>query len=725
MSPAAPARRGLTLLELLLVLRRRVGLVATILLVGCGTSLGVTSLLPKIYVARTLVLFDPDRGRPGEAAGLAPGGVDSALVDSQAKILASRSLAREIVLNLGLMEDPELRAPLPSPDRLIGTLWQRLAGAPEAGAGTDPAEEPVDDPTAELVDRFLERLTVAREGRTYVIAVSFKATDPEKAARIANAVAEHYVLAQLASKLDSAQRAAAWLGERLAAAKAQHEADLAALAAFRERTAAGGPEGGGRDGERLVQLERELVAAGIERAAKEARIARLKEQIRRGEPIAPVEDLASSTLLQNLNALKAQSLRREAELKAEYGDRHPKIVDARRELAELQARIEAEQAALLREQEGLLLVARAKEQALRRELDRVKARAAEQERAEQELQTLQQRAEISRRLYESYLGQVERSAQGEAAQRPDARIISEAVPPSKPDFPRPRLVLSVSLTVSTIVALVAVYLAELAEKGFRTGEDLREGLGLAPLAVLPQLPRRGAHGPEAHIVERPAGRFAEGIRAVLPSLLRSSSGGPGRVVLVTSCLPGEGKTTLTICLGRLAAAEGSRTLLIDADLRRPRVREMLGAAPRPGLVELLRGECTLEDVLAVDAASGLVVLPGSPRLAQPTRLLGPDGLGRLLDACRRRFDLVLVDTAPLRAVADARLIAPLVDRALLIVRWGTTARELAAAALADAPELEGKLAGAVLNRVDLRKAALWERPGSRTARLALAGYYGE
>ncbi len=721
---AAPPRNELSLLELLLVLRRRAGLIATILLIGCGLSVGVLSLVPRTYVASTLVLIDPDRGRPGEAPGLAQGWVDSALVDSQVQILASRSLAREIVINLGLMDDPELLAPLPSPGRIVASLWERLAGTPEAGAGSDPREEPADDPIAERVDRFLERLTVTREGRTYAIAVNFKAADPEKAARIANAVAEHYLLAQLASKVERAERAAAWLGERLAAAKAQHEADLAALAALRERAAAGG-ERAGRDGERLLQLERELVAASLERAAKEARITRLKEQIRRGEPIAPVEDLGSSTLLQNLYALKAQSLRREAELKAEYGERHPRIVDARREIAELQARIEAEQATILREQEGLLQIARTKEQTLERELERVKARAAERERTSQELEALEQRAEISRRLYESYLGQIERSAQGEAAQRPDARVISEAVPPSAPAFPQPRLVLSVALTVSTIVALVAVYLAELAEKGFRTTEDLRAVLGLAPLATLPSLSRRTGAAPEAHLLERPNGRFAEAVRGVLASLLAGPVEARGRVVLITSCLPGEGKTTLAMCLGRLAAVEGLRTLLIDADLRRPRVRELLGPEPRPGLVELLGGECTLESVLRLDPPTGLVVLPGSARLDRPTRLLGPEGLGRLLAACRTRFDLVILDTAPLLAVADARLIAPSVDRAVLVLRWGTTARALAARALADARELDGKLTGAVLNRVDTRKAALWARPGDRAARLALAGYYGE
>ncbi len=724
MSARPPPRREPSLLDLLAALRRRLGLITLVCLLGCGLSVALLGLVPRTYLARTLVLIDPDRSRPGDPPGLAGGALDSAMVDSQAQILASRSLARDIVINLRLIEDPELRAPLPSPGRFLAAAWERLAGAPTADALTDPLDTG-EDPVGELVDRFLERLVVAREGKTYVIAIGFKSAEPDKAARIANAVAEHYLLAQLAGKVDSAQRTAAWLAERLAAARAQHEADLAALNAFRERGVASAAERGGRDSERLLQLEREQVAAVLERTAKEARIARLRELVRRGEPVAPGEDLGSSTLLQNLSALKAQSLRREAELKAEYGDRHPRIIDARREVAELEARIEAEQAALLREQEGLLQIARAREQALQRELDRVKARSAEVDRAGQELKALEQQAEISRRLYESYLGQVERSAQGEAAQRPDARVISEAVPPASPAFPRPRLVLSVALTVSLLVGLVAAYLAELADRGFRTAEDLREALGLVPLALLPRLAGRSAGPPEAHLLDRPGGRLAEGVRAVLASLLGRPATGRGRVVLVTSCLPGEGKTTLAMCLGRLAAGEGLRTLLVDADLRRPRVRELLGPEPRPGLAELLRGECTLETALRVDAPSGLVVLPGSQRAGQPTRLLGADGLGRLLAAARERFDLVLIDTAPLVAVADARLIAPLVDQAVLVVRWSDTPRDLAAATLAGARELEGKLAGAVLNRVDLRKEARYGRSGGRAARLALAGYYAD
>lgn len=731
-APPAPAERELSLLDLMHVLWRRKTLIAAIVVTGVGMTVAALAVLPRTYVARTLLLIDPDRGDQGDtASALAAQSLDTATIDSQVQLLGSRSLARDVVLGLGLKDNGELNANAPSLGIGITPYFQNLLGSAEAQVQELPLGEPSsnggdDGPKALVVDRFLERLSVGREGKTYVISIAYASQDGELAARIANGVAEYYLVGQLAQKYASARRNAERLSDRLTQAKTQQETDQEALRAFRSANIAAQADRTGREGEQLVQLNRELVDASVERQAKETKFGRIREMARRGEITAPMDEIGPSVMLSQLNALKAQAMRREAELAAQFGDKHPRIIDARREVHELGARIDMEQQAFLREYEASVQVARAREQALQRELSRIKERSAEQDGAIIQLRALEQQADLSRRLYETLLAKSEAGAPADGMQRPDARVISEAITPSSPVFPRPRLIMGVALTISLIVALIAVYLAELADRGFRTASEIQSELGLANLGMLPALRRRKEDPtPEAYVLDRPQSRLAEAVRSVLADLLVERGSGQARVVMVTSCLPGEGKTTLSLCLARLAAAEGMRTLLIDADLRHPRVHELFGPKLLPGLGELLRGEVSLDACLKLDDRTGLVVMPGSKRLSQPARLLGEEGIGRILERARSAFDLIVIDTAPLLAVADARLIAPHTDAALLVVRWQHTPRTLVQSCLASLQPIRGKLKGAVLSRVDLKRQARYGYGDTPWEQLRLAGYYAD
>lgn len=723
---AHPAERELSLLDLVHVLWRRKGLIVIIMVVGVGLTAAGLAVLPQTFVARSLVLIDPDRSsRPNEASSaLASQSLDGATIDSQVQLLASRSLARAVVSSLGLADSEELSSTSPSPALQYLMRLQQFFGRAVADEHDPPAEP--GDRLPRSIDRFLDRLSIGREGKTYVISIAYASADPQTAAQVANAVAEHYLVEQLAQKIAAAKRTSEWLTERLVQAKAQQDADQEALRAFREHNIGAQPDRTGREGEQLVQLSRELVTASVERQGKEAKFVRIRELARRGEMSTPIDEVGPSVMLTQLNALKAQALRREAELSAQFGDRHPKIIDARREVVELTSRIESEQQAFLRDFDGSVQVARAKEQALQRELDRLKQRSAEQDGAAIGLKHLEQQADLSRRLYETLLARSEAGSQVESGQRPDARVISEAIAPSSPVFPRPKLILGVALTISLIVALVAVYLAELAERGFRTAGELEGELGLRSLAMLPaQRRRKDDPPPESYVLDRPQSRLAEAVRSVLADLLVERDSGRGKVVMISSCLPGEGKTTLSLCLARLAAAEGLRTLLIDADLRHPRVHELFGPKLLAGLGEVLRGEIRIEDALRTDARTGLVVLPGSKRLSQPARLLGQEGIGAILERARASFDLVVIDTAPLLAVADARLIGLHADAAVMVVRWQATPRTLAQACLASLAPIRGKVRGAVLSRVDLRRQARYGHGETPWAQLRLAGYYND
>jgi capsular exopolysaccharide synthesis family protein len=256
-------------------------------------------------------------------------------------------------------------------------------------------------------------------------------------------------------------------------------------------------------------------------------------------------------------------------------------------------------------------------------------------------------------------------------------------------------------------------------------------LGLPTLAMVPRLDGgRGAVPPQDYVVDRPRSRYAEALRTLLAGLLRPQgetdepSGRP-RVVLVTSSLPREGKSTLVASLARIAAGEGLRVIVIDADLRRPKLHELLGFKPGPGLVEVLRREVTLADAVVKDLRVPMRLLPGSPRLTQPTRLLGPDGLGTLLTALKRSFDLVLVDSAPLAAVADPKLLGGLVDTVLFAVRYRDTRREVAATCLKGLAESGAVVAGVVLTQVDLPDQARRYAREIGAAGARLGDYYAD
>jgi capsular exopolysaccharide synthesis family protein len=430
--------------------------------------------------------------------------------------------------------------------------------------------------------------------------------------------------------------------------------------------------------------------------------------------------------LQQLHILRVETVRREAELAAQFGGRHPRLLDARRDLAELDRRIVEEHRALLRELEGEAAIARRREATLARELERLESSAGDGARTDHELRALTAEVELERRVYAALLERVE-TAGGAPVGEVAAAALARAVAPAFPDFPDPRVVLTVSLAVSLLVAGLAVYLAELRETGLHGRGEVETELGLPCLALVPRLRHgRGRPAPHDYLVERPQSRFAEALRGVLASLVAERTHGAGRVLLIASALPAEGKTTLALALGRLAALEGLKTLLIDADFRRPMVHATLGAKPLPGFPELLRGELTLADALRQDPRTPLRLLPGNRRVGQPIRLLGEAGAKPLLARLSAEFDLVILDTAPLAAVSDARLLALAADRVLMVARWQSTPRAAVAQALAAMRDLgpgAATLAGVVLNDVDLARqaAAGWADAGVGPARLA--GYY--
>jgi capsular exopolysaccharide synthesis family protein len=676
-------------IEVARILWRRAGLLLTVLAMGMAASVAATLLLPRSYVARAALLIEPRlEPSPDGSGAVVPILPDSATVDSLVQVLGSRAMVREVIDQLGLVADPELRR----------------------------------DGDGSPVDAFVARLRVTREGKSHVIAVAYRSADPARAARIVNALGERFVVDRLQQRHEASRRATRLLDERLAALKERLEASQAALAAAQR--AAGGVDDAASLPAEIAQLRKDLAVATADRASRERKLERLRQEIRDRGADAAIAD-ARSSLLEHLNALKVGLLRREADMVGQLGARHPRLIDVRAERAELQAKIRQEQQAIVELLAAELEGAEAKERALAGVLGELEARAAARARALAERATLERQVESDRRLYESQLARVRGAAELSGSLAADARVISEATPPTAASFPRPAPLLTVGFCASLLVALLAVYATEQADRRLRTPDDVRAALGLATLGLVPELGRRRGQGVPFHEwpLRRPGTCEAEAVRSVLTALGPVGPQAGGRIVLLGSAVPGEGKSSLTLALGRLAAEEGARVLVVDADLRRPSLAAMLGREAGLGLVELADGRATLDEVLLDDPLSLLRILPGSAATGPPTGLLGEGGVPAVLRALRGIFDLVLVDTAPLLPVADAARLAAHADAIVLVVRWARTPAPLVAHAQGLLGPARERVIGAVLTRVDLRRHRAWA-----TADVALAygryrGYY--
>jgi len=283
-------------------------------------------------------------------------------------------------------------------------------------------------------------------------------------------------------------------------------------------------------------------------------------------------------------------------------------------------------------------------------------------------------------------------------------MISPANPPLRPSTPGPKVFAVLGFGASGVLAVLLALLIERLSDGLRSEAQVRQVLGLARIGLVPRLGRHlkpGSH-PHKHLIERPFSAYTESIRSVFSALKVADRQEPGKLILVTSAVPGEGKTTLALSLAVSAAQAGERVLLVDLDLRRPRVLERLDRERLPGICECIAGEATLQDVIISDPDSRVDVLGTGRPTFNPTAVLQSPRFAPMLRALQS-YDRVIIDSPPVLAVSDAQLLAAAVDKVLLVVRWQKTGRELARNAASILRQAQATILGAVITQVDVKK----------------------
>jgi len=604
---------------------------------------------------------------------------DSSAVDTEVEILKSPQLAKSVVRALRLQNDPEFQ----------------------------PRKRPETDAKAidAAVERVRNHLTVSRSGLTYVMDVNFTSREPAKAAAIANTFARLYLAQQVDDKVKITQNAADWLSGQLNLMRRQVTADESAVQQFKIANNLMSSEGTTLTEQELSSYNQSLAQAKTSVAEDAARLDTARRQLAHGSTGDDVGESLNSPTIQKLREQRAEVSRRVAALRTNFQEEYPELKKARNELADYDSQIQAEIGRIISNLDAKAQVSRQRAAAVAATVGGAKGQLASNNRASVQLGELERNAQASRAVYESYLARYKETSSQVGLAEADARLVSAALTPLKPSSPNLPLNLSLGLALATAAGLAAVGVAQMAESGVGTAADVEKRFGLRYLGAIPSLhsvaKRRGL-SPTDYIVEHPLSGFSEAYRSVVASILHGGDSAV-KVVAVTSALPGEGKTTTSVCLARAAALQGHRVVVVDCDLRRRTLTRLLPHTPELGLLELLENPNLLSQAIVPDSLTSADILPlgdAPPTLAD---VFGSPAMDRLLGVLRSRYDLVVLDTPPLAPVADSRVLAQKADFTAVVARWRSTPYQAIQAALQLLSGSDVALGGMVLNQVDLQE----------------------
>ena len=644
---------------------------------------------------------------------------DPATIESEIERLNSRAFMRRVVQEMSLDKNPEFNPVLSGAldggslldifdiTRYLPSSWFRDLGDSRHVDENAGPEERLSAELESVVDRFSSRFDVQQSGRSYVIALSITSRSPRTAALIANGVADQYLLAQVESKYQASEKAIKWLGNRIEELRGQVLEAEAKIVEYRSKNNIVDTNNGSPLSLQLTQLNTQLALSQAERAEAEARLAQTKSLLINGG-VKEAAKVLTSPLLAELRIQETSLVRRLSELGAEFGDNHPRMLNIQGELQTVRSKIEDEVRRVVQDLENEVAVSKAREVELQSSLAGIQGASSTVELAQVELRDLTREAETNRELFQTFLTRFREIVEQQELQEADARIMSAADIPNKPSSPRTKLVTMIAFAGSVVLGSLIVFLLERwhSNYGFRSAEEV-QSLGLRALALVPDLSRKETNGipAEDYILERPNSAYAEALQRIRTSLFLTDTRNPPKSVLITSSVPLEGKSTIASALARQSARSGLKVILVDADLRRPRLHEVIGLPNQNGLSEVLTGRANPETAIHRDEKSGLDFLPAGFGSVSPPDLFRSSTMKILLEEMTAYYDMVIIDSPPVAAVSDSFTLSGLVDKSIYVIRWEETPRNIALAGIRQMLESGGDVAGIVLSRVDVKKHA--------------------
>ena len=699
------------------MLKHRWTIITCFLLVFVSVAIYTFTATP-IYQASAQLIIEKDN--PNILSIEEVLSVDSSGTDyyqTQYKIIESRSLARKVIQKLHL-ETSEEFFPAPKEDffstmkqSVGGTLQTWKAGIISLFKTDGDAEVPQKEASDQgLVNTFLSRLTVEPVRNSRLVFIRFEAKDPRMAANIVNALAQAYIDQGMEAKLEASQNAVKWLDDRVQEERSKVEAAELKLQRYKEKNSIitdFSNDSENITAQKLAELNSQVVEAETRRVEAQTRYEQTLRLINQPSMLDSIPEILNNSLIQRIKTDEVDLSKRFSELSKKYGPKHPQIVALKAEMKTLDLQRKAEIKKVVNSLKNEYEVSQAREDSVKRALVKIKKEALGLNKKAIEYGVLSREAESSRQMYDLLIKRFKETALTEDIKTGNVRIVDRAEVPQGPIKPKKQLNLLLALIVGLTLGVGLAFFLEFMDNTLKTPDDIKRFLKIPYLAPIPYYdlgePGGGPYSRELITQHFPKSTASEAYRGLRTSLLFSSADAPPQVIMITSAGPGEGKTLTSANLAATMAQSGSKVILLDCDLRRPRMHKIFNLNRDMGISNILAGSMEASELVTKTDIENLSVIPSGPIPPNPSELLGSQRMRKLVDELRQHYDRVIIDSSPITAVTDASVLCDVVDGVVFVVRSGRTVRDVVKNALDSLHMVKAKVLGAVLNGVNVGK----------------------
>lgn len=656
---------------------------------------------PKVYQAQGTIQVHPgtsDQYRIDQRTSMGGGDDLSVKLETEVSVLQSEQLELTVARKLQLQNDKDFfGSKRPVPQRSID----------------DPA-------TQRVVLKIIQRsLQVRRIPKTELITVAYSSVSPKLSSNFVNTLVDYYIERSFKVRYASTQKVSGWLGEQLNDLKDDVESNQEKLVSLQKQLGVIGLD----EKHNLVADQLEAMTHAVTDARLSRIVAETKYRVLQDTPPDLIETDAVNETYEspafaqsgsNLNSLRSQLATMEvqrANLSTTYGSKYPDIISLNAQIARTKVAIEAEEKRVLAQSEGTLLAARENEAKADALLKSKEDEAYKSQDALVQYAILQRRFESSRDLYEGLTKRLREASIQAGLQSSEIDIVDPALIPIEPSGPRRSMIVVISMVFGIIGGVGMAFLLESLDTSLRSIAEIEGVMELPSLAVIPRARRNIAQKSgevvpalmrNIDVISQPKSQFSEAFRSLRTSLLLSTVGSPPRIILVTSSIPSEGKTTVATNIAAALSQRDVPVLLIDADLRRPTVHHRFGVSAKTGLTTVLANTTRLQDTLQrLPELPNLSILASGPVPPFPTEMIASERMAQILNEAKEHYQHIVIDSPPILSVTDGVILARLSDTVALVMRHGGVSKHIARRSRDLLIRAGAPLTGIILNAVDL------------------------